>query len=90
MEFNDLINELLEELDNDLRIIKYKKLKQDLLKDNKLLSEIAEYKNKRSIEKKQNLFLNDKYKEYLSLENEINLLILSIKRKLNILNNKRC
>ena len=83
MEYNNLINELLDILDKDENIIKIKELKNKLLNDNKLLEDIKNVNNSPSIESKKNLFNNSDYKEYLRLESNINLIILSIKQKLN-------
>lgn len=83
MEYNNLINELLDILDKDENIIKIKELKNKLLNDNKLLEDIKNVNNSPSIESKKNLFNNNDYKEYLRLESNINLIILSIKQKLN-------
>lgn len=83
MEYNNLINELLDILDKDENIIKIKELKNKLLNDNKLLEDIKNVNNNPSIESKKNLFNNNDYKEYLRLESNINLIILSIKQKLN-------
>ena len=81
MEYNNLINELLDILDKDENIIKIKELKNKLLNDNKLLEDIKNVNNSPSIESKKNLFNNNDYKEYLRLESNINLIILSIKQK---------
>ena len=83
MEYNNLINELLDILDKDENIIKIKELKNKLLNDNKLLEDIKNVNNNPSIESKKNLFNNNDNKEYLRLESNINLIILSIKQKLN-------
>jgi len=83
MEYNNLINELLDILDKDENIIKIKELKNKLLNDNKLLEDIKNVNNNPSIETKKKLFNNNDYKEYLRLESNINLIILSIKQKLN-------
>lgn len=83
MEYNILINELLDILDKDENIIKIKKLKNELLNNNKLLEDIKDVNNNPSIESKKKLFNNADYKKYLRLENNINLMILSIKQKMN-------
>lgn len=83
MEYNKLINELLDILDKDENIIKIKKLKNKLLNDNNLLENIRSVNNNPSIESKKKLFNNFDYKEYLKLESNINLIILSIKQKMN-------
>ena len=79
MEYNNLINELLDILDKDENIIKIKELKNKLLNDNNLLENIRSVNNNPSIESKKKLFNNSDYKEYLRLESNINLIILSIK-----------
>ena len=82
MEYNNLINELLDILDKNEDIKKIKELKSKLLYDNKLLEEIKNVKNNYNVESKKNLFNNLDYKEYLKLENNINLIILNIKQKM--------
>ena len=83
MEYNNLINELLDILDKDENIIKIKELKNKLLNDQKLLEDIKNVNINPSIDGKKNLFNYIDYKEYLRLESNINLIILSIKQKLN-------
>ena len=82
MEYNNLINELLDILDRNEDIKKIKYLKNKLLSDNKLLEEINYVKNNYNVESKKKLFDNKDYKEYLRLENNINLIILNIKQKM--------
>jgi len=88
------IDELLKILDQDPRIIKLKKKKEKLLKNEDLLNKIQklqqldiysnEYKNL-----KQELFKNKDFVEFKHLENEINLLIMEINQKLKPLTNER-
>ena len=82
MEYNNLINELLDILDKNEDIKKIKELKNKLLKDDKLLEEIKYVKNNYNVESKKKLYNNLDYKEYLKLENNINLIILNIKQKM--------
>ena len=90
MKYNDLINELLDLLDKNEDIKKIKILKENLLKDNVFLKQLDDYKLFKTVEKKQKLFENKDYKEYLIRENNINLLILNIKNKFNIISSRKC
>ena len=86
MEYNELINELLDLLDKDDNIIKIKKLKNKLLCNKELIKEIKEVNNNFNIENKKNLYNNNDYVEYLKLETNIRLLINFIKNKFNFIN----
>ena len=83
MKYNDLINELLDILDKNEEIIKIQKIKNKLLKNKKLLEDINRVKSNPTINSKKELFNDNDYKEYLKLENSINLILLSIKQKMN-------
>ena len=83
MKYNDLINELLDLLDKNNDIVKVKELKNALLNDSPFLHTLNNYKLEKSIDSKKTLFKNPKYLEYLNCTNNINMLILEIKRKFN-------
>lgn len=88
------IDELLKILDEDSRIIKLKKVKEKLLKNEELLTKIQKlqqldiYSNEYK-ELKKELFENKDFVEFKHLENEINLLIMEINQKLKPLTNER-
>ncbi len=90
MEYNDLINELLDLISENEDVKKLKKIKEELLLDKKLQAEINNYRLSKTLDNKKKLFLNSKYLEYLKSENEINLLIEDIKRKFKIFSNRVC
>ena len=83
MKYNDLINELMDLLDKDEDIIKVKELKKELLNDSPFLCALKNYKLEKNINNKKILFDNPKYLEYLNSTNNINMLILEIKKKFN-------
>ena len=81
MEYNDLLNELLDLLDENPDIKKIKRLKIKLLNDQELKDNLAIYHERKTVDSKKILLENLDYKEYLILENNIRLLILDIKNK---------
>lgn len=87
------INKLIELLDNDNRIIELKKYKDILLNDKDFLEMINKIKeldiySEEYKELKLKLFENANFREYKHLENEINLLILEINKRLKTLTKK--
>ena len=90
MKYNDLINELLDLLDKDSKIIQIKKIKKKLLNDENLKENIENYRATKNLESKKKLYQNKDYVEYLTLENEINLMMYNIKSKFNTFNNRKC
>ena len=90
MEYNDLINELLDLLDKNSDIKKIKTLKLELLNDKKMLSMIENYRENQTVEAKEKLFQNPKYLEYLKSESNIRLLIFDIKNKFKEFNSRMC
>ncbi len=88
MEYNDLINNLLDNLDN-LEVVKeIKKLKKNLVKNQLLINDINTYRLVKTIKNKEKLYQYPDYVKYLKCETEINLLINNIKKKFNFFN--RC
>ncbi len=83
MEYNDLLNELLDLLDENPDIKKIRKLKIKLLNNQELQDNLAIYHERKTVDSKKKLLENLDYKEYLILENNIRLLILDIKNKFN-------
>lgn len=90
MKYNDLINELLDLLDKNSDIKNIKILKNKLINDKELKSNIENYQITKSIEIKKKLFQNSDYLNYLKYENNLNLLIHDIKNKFVIFNNRKC
>lgn len=84
------IDELLYILSKDTRIMEIKTLKDRLLEDKILLSNIEEYKkNPYNKDLKQQLYQNEFYKRYQHLENEIYFLTLDMNRILNRLTDSK-
>ena len=91
---NDKVEELIDILNNNRRVKRLKVLKEELNKDEELISKIeylkkldqysVDYRNL-----KKELFQNPKFVEYKELENEISIIILEINRKLKNLTNER-
>ncbi len=88
MEYNDLINELLDLLDKNKEIRRIKELKNKLLQDKTLKKEIENYKLTKNVNDKKKLYENKDYLEYLKLETEINLLIQNIKKEFKVFNSR--
>lgn len=93
-EIEKKIDELLEILNQDTRIIEFKEHKQKLLDNQEFLDKIKTlqqlniYSDEYKI-LKQELFQNSDFVEFKQLENEINLLILEINQKLKSLTDER-
>ncbi len=91
---NDKVEELIDILNNDKRVKRLKVLKEELNKDEELISKIEYLKklDQYSIDYrnlKKELFQNPKFVEYKELENKISIIILEINRKLKNLTNER-
>ena len=91
---NNKVDELINILNNDSRIKRLYELKVELNNDKSLMSKIESLKilDQYSTEYKDiklDLFKNPKFVEYKELENEINILILEINQKLEILTDER-
>lgn len=91
---NDKVEELIDILNNDKRVKRLKVLKEELNKDEELISKIEYLKklDQYSIDYrnlKKELFQNPKFVEYKELEGEISIIILEINRKLKNLTNER-
>ena len=87
------VQELIELLNQDQRIITFQEKKGKLLKNADFLKQIDNLKNldiysEEYLKLKNNLFQNQDFKEYKKLENQIDLLILEINRKLKTLTKK--
>ncbi len=90
MEYNDLLNELFDLLDENSDIKNIKSLKKKLLADKDLQDELNLYKKLMTVHEKKKLFQNIDYVQYLKSENNIRLLIVEIKQKFNCFNNRKC
>ena len=93
-ELNNKIDELIELLNSDNRIIKLEELKNKLLSDKDFISKIGKLKDldiysKEYLDLKKELFENSEFVSFKELENEINYLIMEINSKLNTLTNER-
>ena len=88
MEYNKLIDDLLDILDKDENIINIKKVKTKLLNNLDFLSCIEKYKLSKDINDKKKLYENIDYVNYLKYETNINILIQSIKSKFKLVNRK--
>lgn len=84
------IDELLDILSKDSRMMELKILKNKLLEDKKLLADIEKWKeNPYNKDLKQQLYQNESYKQYQHLENEIYFLTLEMNRILNRLTDSK-
>ena len=78
------IDEFINVLATDTRLIEIKRLKEELLNDQKLLNKIEKlHNNPYDQVLKQELFQNDNFKKYKELENEIYFLTLEMNQVLN-------
>lgn len=88
------LNEIIEDLDNSLLITELEELNQNLINDKQLLSKLEKMHNLdiHSSEYKvikNELFSNPNFVMYKQKENELNLLILEINQRLNILTKRK-
>ena len=90
MELNYLIDDLLSLLDENKDIKKIKEIKSILVNDSNFMELLNNYKENNSIDNKKRLYENNDYLNYLKSETNINLLILEIKNKFNIYNDRNC
>ena len=88
IEIIDKLNEITKIIDNDKELIKYKKLKEEILNDQELLDKIKKLKeidsyDKEYLDLKSSILSNEKYNEYIKLENKLFFDIKDINMKLN-------
>lgn len=88
IEIIDKLNEITKIIDNDKELIKYKKLKEEILNDQELLDKIKKLKEidsygKEYLDLKSSILSNEKYNEYIKLENKLFFDIKDINMKLN-------
>ena len=94
-EVNDKLNELLEEIDNNPKILRLKELKEEIYKDETLKQQLEDFRkldneySSRYIELKKQILENSLVKEYKSLENELYFCVLEINKRLNTLLDRR-
>lgn len=93
-ELNYKIDNLLDILDQDSRIIDISNIKKHILEDNDFLikfnrlKELDKYSDK-YLELKKEIFTNDDFVSFKELETEINILIFEINKKLKSLTNEK-
>lgn len=80
---------LLSELDNQECVKEIKKLNNKLLMDKELLDLIKEYRVTGNEEIKNKIVSNELYSKYKHYENEVNFIILDIRSKLKVINDKK-
>ncbi len=88
-EIIEKLENLKKVLDNDDVIKTIKVLNKKLKKDNDLNKLIQEYQISRSEEVKAKIFKNELYLEYKHYENEVNFIILRIRKELSKINSRR-
>lgn len=82
------LDNLKKVLDEDEQIIKLKKLTQEVLNDENLVSLIEKYNYTKDERIKEEILNNKKFKEYKHLEAELNFLILEINQELKQITKK--
>lgn len=96
-EINSKLNDLIDSIDNNLKTIKMKELKERIYNDKileKKLKEFRELENKYSkeyVELKRDILDNSLVREYQQLENELYFTVLEINKRLNsLIDRKKC
>lgn len=96
-EINDNLNELLDEIDNNPKILRLKELKEQIYKDKELKQKLEDFRNlnneysSKYIELKKEILDNPLVKEYKTLENELYFCVLEMNKRLNtLLDRKKC
>lgn len=93
---NNAVYEFIDKFNMNNDVVRYKKLKTEILKDDVVLSD---FKNIKRLDKNTNeykelkykLFENNKVEEYLSLENKINFDIMYLNMELKkLMDKKKC
>lgn len=88
-ELLEKIDNLKESLDNEEIIQKIKLLNNEIKKDNELVTLIKEYKKNPTDGIKYKIYSNQLYKKYKESETDLNLLILTINKKLKTINDRK-
>lgn len=96
-EINSKLNDLIDSIDNNLKTVKMKELKERIYNDKileKKLKEFRELENKYSkeyVELKRDILDNSLVREYQELENELYFTVLEINKRLNsLIDRKKC
>ncbi len=90
----DKVFDIIDDIEKEDEIIRLKKIIKEIRSDDKALSLIKSFNNAKMlydkynvkedfIEAKKNLMDNELIKEYLSIQNDINMLILHINDRIN-------
>lgn len=90
----DKVFDIIDDIEKEDEIIRLKKIIKEIRSDDKVLSLIKSFNNAKMlydkynvkedfIEAKKNLMDNELIKEYLSIQNDINMLILHINDRIN-------
>lgn len=84
------LDELLNTIDNNKKVIRMKKIKEEIYKDKNLKIKLDEYKKEcenlyssKYVKLKKELLDNELIKEYRILENELYFTVLEINKNLN-------
>ncbi len=88
---NELMNKidiLKQELDNTKEVKDIISINNEIIKDKELLSNIKKYNETHDEKVKEKILSNKLFKEYKDKEIDLNVLILSINKRLKEINNK--
>jgi len=88
-ELMEKVDVLLSELDKQECVVEIKKLNNKLLMNKELLDLIKEYRVTGNEEIKDKIISDELYSKYKHYENEVNFLILNIRSKLKVINDKK-
>ena len=83
------VDVLLSELDKQECVVEIKKLNNKLLMNKELLDLIKEYRVTGNEEIKNKIISDEIYSKYKHYENEVNFIILNIRSKLKVINDKK-
>ena len=96
-EISDKLDELIDEIDNNPKVLKLKQLKEQIYKDENLKQQLEQFRNldneysSKYIELKKLILENPLVKEYKLLENELYFCVLEVNKRLNtLLDRKKC
>ncbi len=81
-ELLDKLDNLKKELDKNKNIIRIRQLNEFIYQDKELFTLIKKYQETKNIQLKEKIFENTTFREYKQLENEVNLIILTIRQEL--------
>ena len=95
-EIRQKLNELIDSIENDPKVLKLKKLKEEIYEDVNLKKDLEKFNrikdfeySKEYIELKTKIIENPKVSEYRMLENELYFIILQMNKELNKLIDKK-